>query len=108
MRDVYRYEVPVDDREHVCELPEGTFIVHVDCREIHVVEFWAEVIVPSAHSLRPDVARTFKVFGTGHPIGDEWVHRGTALTPEHIGENPESFIRVARGSLVWHLYEKVT
>lgn len=82
MSRILRYEVPVDDQWHTvsgCSTP-----LHVDCREIDVVEFWAWELQP------PDRAiREFRVFGTGHPIDSDAWYAGTALTPGR--------------RLVWHL-----
>jgi hypothetical protein len=79
---IYRYEVPVDDQWHAitgCSTP-----LHIDSRDPQVVEFWAWP--------RPDLpARFFRVFGTGHPIPDGAVYRGTTVAPG--------------GVLVWHLLE---
>jgi hypothetical protein len=83
---VLRHVIPVDDEEHVVECGK---IVHVDTRQMDVVEIWA--METGA------VPRTFRVFGTGQPWPTEdgpWEPVGTALTP--MG-----------GALVWHLGEKV-
>jgi hypothetical protein len=43
------------------------------------------------NELTPELeVRYFYVFGTGHPIPDWLIHRGTAITPP----------------FVWHLYEE--
>jgi hypothetical protein len=39
----------------------------------------------------PAIHRQFRVFGTGHPIPEEYQHRGTCLD----------------GMFVWHLFERV-
>lgn len=87
-RTVWKYAVEVDDDEHTIGMPAGSRIVHVDSADARVVVFWAEVEPKS-----PPVARTFRVFGTGHPIpeGEGWGHVGTA---------PSEY------ALVWHLYER--
>lgn len=81
---IFRYEVPVDDQWHEITVAGGA--LHVACRELDVVEFWA---------FAPDespVTRKFRVFGTGHPLDDAVNYVGTALAP--------------RGGLVWHLMAK--
>jgi hypothetical protein len=82
-----RHEVPVDDREHV--ITAGLGPVRVEMTDtLGRVEFWAE------GSLDKPVnePRTFRVFGTGHPLPDDsWWWCGTTSR---------------QGGLVWHLYEK--
>ena len=80
---IYRYEVPVDDRWHPLRLSGR--VVHVACRNMHVVEVWALV------TDSPTVTRSFRVYGTGHPLPPYVQHRGTAIAPG--------------GQLVWHLIE---
>lgn len=92
MRRMFRYEVPVDDREH-------RHVVHGEVRKVAtqtwtpgrmpVVEFWAEGVDPV-----PDgtlLQRTFQVFGTGHPLPENAQWRGTTDRDQ--------------AGLVWHLYE---
>lgn len=89
MRAVYRYEVPVDDRFHAVAMHGPSKILHVAARHPDVVEFWAE------HNEPITVDRWFRVFGTGHPLPEEWIqHIGTTLA--------------ADGQLVWHLYESMS
>jgi hypothetical protein len=85
-RQVFRYEVPADDHWHTVELSGP--ILHVAARRPDVVEFWAQTGAGLTQ------ARTFRVFGTGHPLppGVALAHRGTALA--------------AGGALVWHLFER--
>lgn len=54
---IHRYEVPVDDRWHPVQLSGP--VLHVDCRNMHVVELWA------LHTDAPTVTRSFRVYGTG-------------------------------------------
>lgn len=82
---IYRYEVPVDDETHeVCI--EGDPL-HVGCRQIDTVEFWAIA------NRGPLVPRRFTVVGTGHPFDEGHRYWGTAVAPG--------------GQLVWHLLEDV-
>ncbi|WP_435610065.1 DUF7352 domain-containing protein [Streptomyces sp. C10-9-1] len=80
---IFRYEVPVDDQWHA--VPGCSTPLHVACRDLRVVEFWAWA--------RPDLPdRELRVFGTGHAVPDVAEYRGTALAPG--------------GQLVWHLLER--
>ncbi len=80
---VLRWYVQVDDEPH--PIPSVGRIVHVAGDARHV-EFWA---LTCEHV--EAAPRTFRVFGTGHPIPDGYVYVGTApRTPE---------------GLVWHLFE---
>ncbi|GIF08696.1 DUF7352 domain-containing protein [Actinoplanes siamensis] len=82
-RTIYRSAIPVDDGQHVLDLTGP--IVHVATRSEDYVEVW-HIHNPG----EPADARTFRVYGTGHP-DVEGVHVGTAVTPS--------------GRLVWHLME---
>lgn len=96
MSAVLRWTVPVDDEPHVLDLSGG--VLFVDCRDDPgTVEVW------TLDSGGPTVARTFRVFGTGHPVPDGWEYVGTALTPmEVLGLGQRK-----RGALVWHLFERL-
>lgn len=80
---IYRYEVPVDDEWHT--VTGCGPVLYVACRRTPVVEFWA-MPTPEPH------VRSFRVYGTGHPIDVPTTHVGTAIAPG--------------GSLVWHLMER--
>ncbi|MWA08754.1 DUF7352 domain-containing protein [Streptomyces sp. BA2] len=82
-RTIYRYEIPVDDQWHALDLTGD--VVHVDCRDIYVVELRA------IHTDGPASRRGFRAYGTGHPTPDDVEHVGTAIAPG--------------GHLVWHLME---
>lgn len=93
-----RYEVLVNDRPYT--LKTGGDPVHVAVARLgvgrdaqHTVEFWAEGdLDPDWRDLGDGWAeRTFQVFGTGHPLPEGAVWRGTT------GRTSED--------LVWHLYE---
>lgn len=91
---ILRHSVPVDDREH--RLTCGT-ILYIDCRDIRQVEVWADEDAQAT-------PRVLRVFGTGQPIPEGWVHRGTALSPP-LAETPRTRA-MPRGALVWHLCER--
>jgi hypothetical protein len=99
-----RYEVPVDDKWHRIDHLED--VVHVDCRNVDVVEFWAtdpvsvrrvdtgdaKLISATYTAERSSGQRwEYRVFGTGHPDVDG-LYVGTALA--------------AGGVLVWHLFRR--
>ena len=81
MLALHRYEVPVDDQWQAISLSGR--VVHVDCRNPHVVELWA------LSGVDTPTVQDFRVFGTGQPLPSEVEHVGTALAPG--------------GQLVWHL-----
>lgn len=84
---IYRYEVPVDDRWHIIRSGPP---LHVACRQLDTVEFWA----PSHDdTVGSGEERHFRVYGTGHEIPDGVLYVGTAIAPG--------------GSLVWHLHSDV-
>lgn len=94
MRRILRYEIDVNDEPQ-------RHLIHGEVRKVAatyredggrlrpVVEFWAEDIQPT-----PDgelLQRTFQVVGTGHPLPEGAVWRGTTDR--------------TREGFVWHLYE---
>lgn len=90
-RSMFRHRVYVNDRPQTLHI--GGDPLHVEAARLvvgpdapHVVDFWAEY-----DDERPKVARTFQVFGTGHPLPEGARWRGTTA-------------RTLEG-LVWHLYE---
>lgn len=90
MRRMFKYTVPVDDQEHVIEMSALQPVLHVAAvgpgtTLQRKVNFWA-----GNTDQYPAEERTFRVFGTGQPIPDDWSYWGTTLD----------------GSLVWHLFEK--
>lgn len=87
-RRMFRYTVPAGNVTWTFELTGDP--VHVASNFLPgVVEFWAE-----HDDDAPAVARTFQVFGTGHPLPENAHYVGTCpRTPE---------------GLVWHLYEIVS
>jgi hypothetical protein len=85
---ILRFEVPVDDRWHLLQVPVGA-ILHVDCRISSLVEFW---IRENEH--RADEVRAFRAYGTGQPAPVSATFEGTALAPG--------------GRLVWHLMSAST
>lgn len=96
MKSIFRYEVLVNNKpqRHLIQGDVRKAVAgyrKVDGRTYHVVEFWAETEEPAPDGTA--LQRTFQVFGTGHPLPDSAVWRGTCdRTPD---------------GLVWHLYELV-
>lgn len=84
MKTIYKYTVPVDDRQHSINLTNNP-VAAAMTDDASEVEFWAE------RTNAPMRTRVFQVFGTGHAIPEEAVWVATC----------------ARGylGLVWHLYE---
>jgi len=84
VRQMFRYEVPIDDDAHIFRLRGNPVAVAV-AGSGRAVEFWAE-----HDTAQGECGQAFRVFGTGHPL------------PEHaewIGTCPRD-----RAGLVWHLY----
>ena len=86
MKTVWKYSIPVDDRDH----PLPVRVVHVgpDSTALTILTVWAEVDVSDSPTVP---TAPYRVFGTGHPIPDE---------AEHVGSVPV-------GPFVWHLYRLV-
>lgn len=84
MTRILRYEVPVDDQWHTIRC---SFALHVACRQVDTVEFWAFSVTEGTAPMRK-----FRVFGTGQPLDEKINYVGTAIAPG--------------GSLVWHLMSK--
>lgn len=88
MRIVYRHQIRIDDQEHVVPTSMCSRVVMVAARaqDPSALSVWIEEETESVSPLN----RTFKIFGTGHPLPFGWDHVGGAVA--------EPF--------VWHLYEK--
>ena len=84
---VWKWGVPVDDREHELPWPADATVVHVAPTpdDPAVVQVWT--FSSRTHVERP---RRLRVFGDGQPIPAPCAHLGTAVTD--VG-------------LVWHLIE---
>jgi hypothetical protein len=80
---ILRIEVPVDDEWHIARVP-STPILHVNCRQANLVEFWIREAETSAEGVT-----AFRVYGTGQPTPASARYEGTAIAPG--------------GRLVWHL-----
>lgn len=88
-RTIWKFEVPIDDDEHVINSRFGLLspIIHVALTPSQdSINFWTEVFT-SGNIVR----RVFRSFGTGFTLPPEYEHRGSVRNPD--------------GILVWHLYE---
>lgn len=86
IKKVWKYNIPVNDSEHVIDMPYGARFVHAECQKSHVVSLWFEVDSEIAFKQ----ARIFTIYGTGHPIPDTFEHIAT----------------VKDGMFMWHVYEE--
>lgn len=95
MRRVLRYDIVVDDSEHL--VGDGKVLMVTSRRgmpyqlgnqQLRRVEVWVEVDVPDNWPKSSEHFKRVQVFGTGHqiPEGAEWV--GSCLD----------------GDFVWHVY----
>lgn len=101
VRRILRWEIPVDDDDHQVSA-EGPVLRVAQHRDFaNRVEFWTLDVSDEefwnapigTRAPAPVEPRVFRVFGTGPPIPDGYVWRGTTG-------------RTANG-LVWHLLEFV-
>lgn len=83
--NVYCYEVRVNNADHEFELTGP--ILSVGCRHTDAVEFWA-----LHRGGATTHVRTFRVFGTGQSVPEDWMHVGTVRNPD--------------GVFAWHLFER--
>lgn len=83
IKRVFRYEVPVDDQPHTIRLTCNP--LKVAAANVSTVEFWAE-----HEGDEYAIPRTFRVYGTGHPIPSRARWWGTTGRVD---------------GLVWHLFE---
>lgn len=88
---VFRFSVPCDGEWH--RLAFAGPIVHVACRKIDAVEFWA------IDDGTDKQVREFMVAGTGEAVDGTLEHVGTALTAPRGPALPH-------GAFVWHLFER--
>jgi hypothetical protein len=84
-RAVWKYSVPILDRFTI-EMPHGAWLLHVGMHNGRPC-LWA-IVTPDA----PPVARSFRLAGTGHPIGEESL--------SYLG----SFL-MDRDEVIFHLFE---
>ena len=92
MRTIYKYEVPFKGRFKL-SLPKESVILSFQ-NQNGVLYIWA--IVETAHI---EEERTFRLFATGHPLGN--IPKGAGI--HYIGTVQQSQMP----ALVWHLFEEV-
>lgn len=85
-RRVFKHTIPVDDRDHTVPMGWTAEPLAVVVGAANEVLFWFE-----DHG-GVSVGKTFRIFGTGHPVPRGYLHRGTAM------HGPSG--------LVWHLFER--
>jgi len=85
MRQVLKWDVPVDDEPHEIG---GGLVTLVACQHSpEVVQVWTTEEMASIATSR----RLVQVFGTGQPLPD--------ITGDHVGS-----VVTANGALVWHVF----
>lgn len=83
MRQVWKYIVDITDGDQDINIPAGAKLVHVGPHGKRI-GLWFEIDTQEKHS----TIRSFRVFGTGHPI-ESGRHVGTVIIIP----------------FVWHVYE---
>lgn len=98
---IFKYQIPVNDQDHIYNFGIESQIVHVDLQEhADVVLMW--VLHNDSEAMREPKA--FRVFGTGQTVPDEYTYIGTAL---YRTIDPfQGTMPVIEVPLVWHLFEK--
>lgn len=91
MKSIWKYELKITDEQNV-SMKEGAEILSVDVQR-ETICLWA-IVNPSAKA----VDRTFRVFGTGHPIHDTMLESSLFL----------GTVQLRGGSLVFHVFEDLT
>ncbi|HDZ27289.1 hypothetical protein LCGC14_0866410 [marine sediment metagenome] len=91
MRTIYKYPIPIEGAFEI-ELPTGAMILSFQSQN-GVPCIWAMVDTGFVEE-----ERSFRLFGTGHPIGN--IPKGVSL--HYIGTMQQSQIP----PLVWHLFEE--
>lgn len=94
METIYKYDIPVTDRQTL-RLPAGAKILHVadQAQKIGVLQVWA-LVEPNA---LPE-SREIVIVGTGDPVPE--VPEGAGYL-NFIGTTIQ-----AKGALVWHVFEE--
>lgn len=98
---VYKYQIPVNDQDHIFHLGIEAEIVHVDLQDhADVVVMWV------LHNDQEPIQepKAFRVFGTGHQIPDEYTYVGTTLYRTVKNSHWES--ASIQSPLVWHLFQR--
>lgn len=92
MRTIYKYEIPVGERDVQVQMLRGAKILSIGQQgDPHTIVVWAEV----ENDEPAMVSRFFQIYGTGHPFDPL-----TTIDGEFIGTVNNHPI-----PLVWHVYE---
>jgi hypothetical protein len=83
MKTIWKYDLIVENMEGEYYIPKGGKVIHVDCIQPGIVNFWVEV-----NTDNPEEFRQFEIVGTGHPVLYNAKYIGTAIDSPYI----------------WHLY----
>lgn len=86
---IYKYEIPITDEVKV-QMPEGAIILSIQHQHGYIFA-WA-LVNPDALT----VERTFRIYGTGHPIQSDMGGLKFLAT-----------VQTHQGNLVWHIFEKL-
>lgn len=81
MRVIHKFHINLTTNT-VLEIPTNALTVHF-AKQHEVLYAWIELSPDD-----PTTSRTFRIFGTGMPIPEEWAWQGTCFD----------------GPFVWHLY----
>lgn len=84
MKAVHKFELVGLGHDNEFDMDPTGGILHVGMQR--TVTIWVTV-----DTAAPKVTRVFRVFGTGHPIPDDWLPVGTCFD----------------GPFVWHVFERL-
>jgi hypothetical protein len=85
---IYKYNLPINDIVKI-DMPKLAVILTAQMQRNNIC-LWAIV-----NPLLPWETRTFRVYGTGHPMDEGWEAR----------EKYISTVQELGGALVWHIFE---
>lgn len=87
---IWKFPLEITDEQTV-KMPEHAIILSAQLQGGYGICLWAMVNPEAAK-----IERTFLVYGTGNPIEEDKLQ-------QYIGT-----VQTAAGSLVWHIFEKLT
>jgi hypothetical protein len=87
MKKIWKYKIHVKEEEKTFDMPYGSVILHVGSQFQNQVTLWVQFSEDMGHKS----TRTFRIFGTGHSIPDNYIYVGTA------DDKP----------FMWHVYEEL-
>ncbi len=86
MRTIFKYTITANEPIKKFDLPLGAKVVEVGSQEPGTLQFWVD---SGIDNFLENEIRTFRIYGTGHPIDENDTYVGTAFDPP----------------FVWHLFE---